>query len=831
MALENSESLVRMDDVKDIRIKHFSSTDQCGETHEYFVLKRNPFFQIFCVSIHPNGMSSKTQGFVSVQIFKVLRDPDSFLATSRDSLSWTLSVVDSNGVAKYYQSYVKENVVHFPYNMVVSDFLDRSILLKQADELLPSDVLTVRCELSCMFYSSSPTTEPELPRRMWVLENIKPSAIEDWNKDNDFQPNQNGVVSDGIGHVELELGKMMSTTLDTMMMALVCRMSNMDSAGLEFQKNLLTKSDPTDEVRRTYLGSNKLFKTYIGLKNVLKKVLDDERPLSERSQPKDALYFGKLYSMSLGRKKYQLMEMLDLMVKVNDGHPPVLTCLSWSSEKNTTVQEQILSKSEVKWDEGEELIEVDNQAPTECDEFLSENNECENITQKKECLPESSHIKTEQTPSHYEVEETEKTTQDHQILKENNKQCNEEKNERIIQESSLRIKKETPQFEIKFIEKESCVEDDEEIRHEGKNDVKEKTILKHPVEVKNQEELSQSEIKNGQSDGKQDKIVNVVCLKAGEVCQLTNKNEEIKISQDIQQQMEDESNSCRNSMDYQILSDNDDIQEAMSEAWQQSNLEEGAIGKAEMCQKADEGLQFSKEDDENEETVDMDMTSENEESDENEVESEINYVQEAIEYLLSESPVDEDPYSECESQEKWKFFIQTNEGVVFTLPFDNGKETLGSKLVAGSPVFESMLRNPMLEKLHRWVKLVDVNCYTFINFLLFLQTKQVKTESFSELCAIYEFADKYQVTELMLLCAEKMRPSFSPGNLGDVELLAFLHSDDYPRDLVEAFKIQNKLLQLPASEPDDKGEQVEDEPSVLLDEQVNEMGCDFYFYS
>ncbi|GFQ90007.1 BTB domain-containing protein [Trichonephila clavata] len=157
---DGSETFLQVEDTKYVKIENFSQVNHCQKARDYFVLRRNPFLQLFCITVYPNGMSPETQGYISIHLYKCFRDPDGygylkmFSGANKDSFSWTLSVVDVNGTGKLYQSYAKENSAYFPYNIILPNFLERSVILKQVDELLPGDVLTMKCELYGILCSS-----------------------------------------------------------------------------------------------------------------------------------------------------------------------------------------------------------------------------------------------------------------------------------------------------------------------------------------------------------------------------------------------------------------------------------------------------------------------------------------------------------------------------------------------------------------------------------------------------------------------------------------------------------------------------------------------------
>ncbi|GFQ90005.1 uncharacterized protein TNCT_369821 [Trichonephila clavata] len=176
---------------------------------------------------------------------------------------------------------------------------------------------------------------------------------------------------------------------------------------------------------------------------------------------------------------------------------------------------------------------------------------------------------------------------------------------------------------------------------------------------------------------------------------------------------------------------------------------------------------------------------------------EIDFIKKAICYFLTEVSGEfiSNEDSDNAVQNKWNLDIETMDGVKFAIPFEDGKETFGSKLVTCSPIFKTMLKHPMKEKLHKMVKLGDIDCHTFINFLIYLKSGWLLAESFSEITDLYEMADKYDIKDLMRTCAERMVPFFSSDFINDIEVLAFFHNDDILLQLVESSKNKKLVLQ------------------------------------
>ncbi|GFX86655.1 uncharacterized protein TNCV_1408541 [Trichonephila clavipes] len=171
--------------------------------------------------------------------------------------------------------------------------------------------------------------------------------------------------------------------------------------------------------------------------------------------------------------------------------------------------------------------------------------------------------------------------------------------------------------------------------------------------------------------------------------------------------------------------------------------------------------------------------------------NDIYFIKEIISYLMAKEELFVEEDSENDNKNEWYLNVETMDRVQFAIPFENSKETLGSKLVACSPVFEAMLQHPMQERSEKKVEIPDIHSQTFISFLKYLKSGDFIDESLSDVFDLYELADKYFIKTLINVCANTMVPYFLLENIDAVEMLANMHSDDYLLQLVEFFKNKN----------------------------------------
>ncbi|KAF8796264.1 hypothetical protein HNY73_000660 [Argiope bruennichi] len=606
MASFDSNTYEDIYEVKDVQIENFSSANRCNRVK--FEVKRDVLSQLFFVTVYPKDVSSK---YLRMHLTRIKNDPNSEMR--KDFLSWTLSIVDVNGGGRYYQTFVKENFANIPYVIDVPDFLDLSVLQEQSEELLPGDVLTVRCELYCIStvipsYISRNTHSMStsfinnfgcFQTDVSDTKNLKSLWDEHWIKIDKSQP------------IEYDIARLFRLNLDMLMLILKCRKFNMDSDILKKHSEELSLLDAADEVRKTYMFSP-LFKTYLRLKERLRKEINDPSPLSEDAKKKEERYLEELHSISL---------RMDIVLEISYGHAilnddadfdqPLSQGISWSVEFRTPDEE--------------------TQMPAKVSD---------------ECSSNAQDLK--------------------------------EKGERKVMPEAK------PQTE----EVEYLIMDD----------------IFFP------------------------------------------KDEMLKI-------FKPEYFRFRFKMDF-------------------------------------------------------------------------GFFKHVIKYLFSD-PDDENDGPVSQNQDKWTFFVETMDGMTFAIPFENGQETLGSRLINCSPVFESMLRNPMQEHYHKKVRFFDVDCQTFMNFLYHFQRTDLKVESLLHLRDLYVMADKFCVDRLMRICADGMRPYFNFQNIDDFEYLAHRLADKYLLELVNSYKAQN--VETVVDVPYDKEKNIIDSDIPEKNETERDDHFDFMF--
>lgn len=591
-------------EVKTIQIKNFSLETAFRDDNTHFVIKRNNISQIFCLTIYRNGETSASRGYVSASIIKILKEADPEPRGVKDNLSWTFSVVDVNGVGKYYQSFVKENVAHFHYDISIPKLLERAVLLEQHDEFLPEDILTLRIELSCMSYIG-----PSIQKDISVdIQFLKEARVRRENNASQVCVNPHGTFS----QLECDSGQLFMIMLGALTYILMTRKRFfINAANAQLHKDMLLLSDPMDDITSTYLSLNPIYKLINSLKRKLMKELDRSNHLTSDVLAKEDQYLQKLGEVFNRMEKLCETPGIQFVLCKLDGALPSL--LSWDihiqniGDGNPLEIEKPSEEKEYKYVCGKEVLE--------------------NARAVKECSLEIN-----------------------------------------IGQGILEANQRSPGM----AEELSSIP--EEIRRE-----KIAGEERNPKKVEN---------------------INLPLAK-----------EDTSISK----------------YEFQSMSFKNDI----------------------------------------------------------------DFIKEIICYLMSEEEflVEED--SDNDNQNKWNLIIQTMDGVEFAIPFENGMESFGSKLVSSSPVFETMLKHPMRERFQKMVKLFDIDSQTFINFLNYLKNGDFKVEYLSGVYDVYQIADKYFIKDLMRMCARKMVPFLSWDNIDDVKMLADLHSDDFLLQLLDSFKNEN----------------------------------------
>ncbi|GIY60734.1 hypothetical protein CEXT_598661 [Caerostris extrusa] len=110
MSSWDSETPLYIEEVQDIQVKNFGFTDQSSTECTSF----QPNGHIYQVTVYPNGASSEYNDYVSIYFKKCSRDPDPSsdqenFQSFRDSLSWTLSIVDANNEQKILPIFLQKN--------------------------------------------------------------------------------------------------------------------------------------------------------------------------------------------------------------------------------------------------------------------------------------------------------------------------------------------------------------------------------------------------------------------------------------------------------------------------------------------------------------------------------------------------------------------------------------------------------------------------------------------------------------------------------------------------------------------------------------------------
>jgi len=95
-------------------------------------------------------------------------------------------------------------------------------------------------------------------------------------------------------------------------------------------------------------------------------------------------------------------------------------------------------------------------------------------------------------------------------------------------------------------------------------------------------------------------------------------------------------------------------------------------------------------------------------------------------------------------------------------------------LAARSPVFDIMFDQQMIEDETAEVNILDVDSDTFKNLLEFIYTGKVAEERYT--AELLYAADKYDLDELVKLCAHQLCTEVSPETAGEILLLAERHS-------------------------------------------------------
>ncbi|KAF8788988.1 TD and POZ domain-containing protein 4 [Argiope bruennichi] len=582
-ATTDSDLFSQVDDVKDIQIKCFSSISDCQIEHIHFVRKKHFYGQLYAVHVYPNGIPSEKQGYISVKVSKVLKDPYSIPGVGYDCITWTFSIVDSNGHGRYYQTVAKESVVNLPYLIEIPKFLTRSFVLRRASELLPGDILTVRCEVSFVFYSVQALHDD-------LVFDVNPfhekeRFNEDFEENSDREDIDFGIFAEDLGE----------------------DFESHDKEPVEDLQKAL-KLDDSSEIDNSILTED--LKQNKSLKSDLVK------PSSLYDTSEDVIYYILI-----------LLGFLHEYNECKQGHR--------LGSKDLEFQIRLISKILLNADNGDEIVETYMWAD--------------------------------------------------------------------------------PIFKV-YIRLKARVKD---------------ILCKIPIIVRDEDDLENV------------KYNYHPLYTQGSFITFSDSFSVMTRISEVAKQLTNSSNECGNKNplpvdEYKYLLKIVSEMSELNPMWEYLYT----------AMKYDESELLDGSDDE------QDMTR----------------------------------YSDNRKETKWDLHIQTKDDVIFKIPFEEDKETFGAKLLASSSVFESMLRNPMVERLSKKVQLPDIDFRTFRNFLQFLQGSGVTADSFTELCDLYEMADKYNVEDLMFHCGLMFKPFLSEETVSVVEALASMHSDDFLLGAIQTFK-------------------------------------------
>ncbi|GIX83416.1 uncharacterized protein CEXT_97271 [Caerostris extrusa] len=281
----SSKNFLQINDVQEIQVRNFSFSEFSKPERIYFSpAADSSYTQTFIVSIFPNGRSAEYEGYVSIHIGKDSKDSDSTFDSDEDTLSWTFSVVDVDGIQRYYQSFAKANFRNFPYNINVDKFIRRSVLLDQADELLPENVLKVRCELFFMSYRA-PESRKSYGAQIHIQDSKTHKENSEVKKEDKFvkcHKNTSWMFYNSrilVAYIQSTLDGLISIKRYGM------KASDIKTIWQEEFKN----RDAYDEINQTYMSSSPIFRLYSRLKKQMLKFMITGSPVDKSLEEKDEL--------------------------------------------------------------------------------------------------------------------------------------------------------------------------------------------------------------------------------------------------------------------------------------------------------------------------------------------------------------------------------------------------------------------------------------------------------------------------------------------------------------------------------------------------------------
>lgn len=108
------------------------------------------------------------------------------------------------------------------------------------------------------------------------------------------------------------------------------------------------------------------------------------------------------------------------------------------------------------------------------------------------------------------------------------------------------------------------------------------------------------------------------------------------------------------------------------------------------------------------------------------------------------------------------------------------KTCMAHKTVLGarSPVLAAMFKNDTQEKKTGIVNIPDCDPDVFNVFLLYLYSGIIDFENCNNICELYKISDKYDVSELKVICTDFMSKNISVDNFCDIMIIGEQFDED-----------------------------------------------------
>ncbi|GBN86252.1 hypothetical protein AVEN_222653-1 [Araneus ventricosus] len=175
---------------------------------------------------------------------------------AHDEITWTFSIVDINGIGRFIQSFTGVNFINFPFEFEIPVFITYSKLLEQTEELIPNDILTVRCEVFSKSFPGTKLTTSNIGLH-WDQIHLKYEPLE-------IDPYLVKTVPESEKHLIREM-------LNFLLNLNALKNKNIDLQAINILKEKL-KRNKYDELLRTYMCGNPVFQAYRRLK---RKIMEE----------------------------------------------------------------------------------------------------------------------------------------------------------------------------------------------------------------------------------------------------------------------------------------------------------------------------------------------------------------------------------------------------------------------------------------------------------------------------------------------------------------------------------------------------------------------------